>query len=485
MSADGLADAHDLAVGSIRALAGALVHGVPFRAVADALDEDYGDALALDGDAEMILEAARNLDGEGVSVSVDTLLSEGIGRFSISHVSEMAASPDTLKHHANKVLTYLSFNRRATIGKRIIDLATRGEINPALDTQMAGILESGNTTGKRNRSAITSIRAADIKPEKVEYLGLGIPRGKITILDGDPGLGKSTLTADWAARVSSGTPFPGDNGRRTPGDVLILNFEDGASDTIVPRLAAAHADLIRVHILRGIRSPGDRFDSPLTFPRDLGALEAEAARASAKLIVIDPLMAALESKIDSHRDQDVRRVLAALAALAERTGAAIILVRHLNKNSNSPAIYRGGGSIGIVGAARAGFMVVKHPEDQTRRVLASTKNNLRTAPPALEFDLVNDPHEVVARVAYGSHLDLDADEILAVGRKPGPKAEKLSAAMTYLSEQIADGATWQEATRSAIDAGHTKSTVYRARREFQNSQVVRDMGIWEKEEEII
>jgi RecA-family ATPase len=119
---------------------------------------------------------------------------------------------------------------------------------------------------------------------------------------------------------------------------------------------------------------------------DIDALRKAILEVGAKLVTIDPLMAFLPSEIDSYRDQDVRRGLAPLKDLAEETGAAIVLVRHLNKNQGGSAIYRGGGSIGIVGAARVGLLVAKDPDDAQRRVLAVTKNNLPKEMPSLAFE---------------------------------------------------------------------------------------------------
>jgi 5S rRNA maturation endonuclease (ribonuclease M5) len=231
------------------------------------------------------------------------------------------------------------------------------------------------------------VNLEDVMPEQISWLWYGrIACGKVTLLDGDPGLGKSTLALEIAARVSRGEQLPEHLFQAVgPAGVVILSAEDGLADTICPRLRAARADLTRIRAITATADGG----LP-SLPTDIPAIEATALAVGAKLIIIDPLMAYLDAKVDSHKDQDVRRALAPLAAMAERTGAAILVVRHLNKNggANNP-LYRGGGSIGIIGAARSALFLAKDPMDDTgaSRVVASTKRNVAKPPPSLRFVL--------------------------------------------------------------------------------------------------
>ena len=160
------------------------------------------------------------------------------------------------------------------------------------------------------------VRLADVQPESVSWLWAGhIPLGKLTILEGDPGLGKSALTCDLAARVSTGRPMP-DGTAGVEGGVVFLSVEDGLADTIRPRLEAAGANLDRIVAFSGMRdSEGERLP---TLPKDLVGLERTIRESSAALCVLDPLMAILGGEVNSWRDQDVRRALAPLAAMAER-----------------------------------------------------------------------------------------------------------------------------------------------------------------------
>lgn len=247
-----------------------------------------------------------------------------------------------------------------------------------------------------------TVTLADVTPERVEWVWPGrLPAGKLVVLDGDPAVGKSTLTVDWAARVSTGSPWP--DGEPCPrGSVLILSAEDGLADTIRPRLDAAGGDAARVHAMTAVAVPGDdpqRRSRPVTLD-DAPEIEAAIRDKQATLVIVDVLMAYLPSGTDSHRDQDVRRVLAVLAAIAERTKCSIVLLRHLNKAPGGNPLYRGGGSIGIVGAARAAMLAAVDPDDENRRVLAVTKTNLSAAPPALGYRLVDSPADGCARVEW-------------------------------------------------------------------------------------
>ncbi len=241
--------------------------------------------------------------------------------------------------------------------------------------------------GRASRSRI--VRLGDVKPERVEWLWPArIPLGKLTILDGDPGLGKSTISVDLAARVSTSRPMPGETTARPSAGVILMSAEDGLADTIRPRLDAAGADVSRVVALVGIVA-GDGTERLPTLPGDLAPLEAAIVENGAALVVVDVLMAYLSADVNAHRDQDVRGALAQLAAVAERTGAAIVVLRHLNKSAGGPAVYRGGGSIGIIGAARSALVVGRDPDDEERFVLAVTKANLAPLAPSLAYRIVD------------------------------------------------------------------------------------------------
>lgn len=305
-------------------------------------------------------------------------------------------------------------------------------------------------------------RLSDIEAQPIEWLWPGyLPAGMLSLLDGDPGVGKSTLTADLAARVSTGQAMPDGSGGGKPATVVFLSAEDDVARTIVPRLAAAGADLERIVTVR-LRA-GDGTDrQPLIAPADLVHVEEVIRDEGARLLVVDPLMAYLPDGVNANRDHDVRRALSALAGLAERTGCAVVVVRHLRKSAAESPLYRGGGSIGIIAAARAAFVVARDPEDPDRRVLAPLKLNVAPEPPARAFRLVVDPDCTHPRIAWEGVSSLDADALLAV---PPDRAESsaLGEAIDVLREILTDGPLSAKAVRAqAREAGLSWITVRRA-----------------------
>ncbi|MBI5864556.1 MAG: AAA family ATPase [Planctomycetes bacterium] len=280
----------------------------------------------------------------------------------------------------------------------------------------------------RNASAIqvpspVLVRLSDVHPELVRWLWPGrIALGKLTLLAGDPGLGKSFVTLDLAARVSSGTAWPDLPLLPNPaGDVVLLSAEDDLSDTIRPRLDAAKADANRVVAIQAVRRvliTGQTQEEYFDLTQDLPALEAAIGQQpDCRLVVIDPLTAYL-GKTDSHKNAEVRAVLAKLFELAARHKVAMLAVTHLNKASTMPAIYRAMGSLAFVAAARAVWAVVRDDEDETgrRRLFLPVKSNLSPDETGLAYAL--EPVGQTARVAWESGaVSVRADDALGGGRK--------------------------------------------------------------------
>jgi hypothetical protein len=200
--------------------------------------------------------------------------------------------------------------------------------------------------------------------------------------------------------------------------VVLLSAEDGLEDTIRPRLDAAGADVERVLALdkipdgAGVRLP--------VLPQDAIFLKDAAQRMGARLVIIDPLTAFLAGETNAHKDQDVRRALHPLAKVAEDTGAAVLVIRHLNKAAGGNPLYRGGGSIGIIGAARSGLLVARDPDNPDGRVLASTKCNLARLPASLSFDLSTADNGAL-RVGWIGECAHTAESLLAA---PGDDEER-------------------------------------------------------------
>jgi len=342
--------------------------------------------------------------------------------------------------------------------------------NPCEADDSSGSVPSPDNASNRKQPVKVSqiVTMSDVAPEHVSWLWRGrIPLSKMTMLDGDPGLGKSTLTLDWAARVSTGAPFPGSTERRLPAGTLLLGAEDGLADTVRPRLEAANADASRIHVMVAVRTKpnGDRcpYERLPQVPTDLPLIAEEAIRLDVKLIVIDPVMAYLDPDVESFKDHHIRRALSPLGRMAEATGAAVVLVRHLNKGDGS-ALYRGGGSIGLIGAVRCGMIVGKDPDDPDRgRVLAPTKNNIAAPQPAIRYRLVSTANGV-ARVEWGETCHLDADALLSVP-KSADDASALDEAVDFLNDLLThQSITAREMKRLAKDAGISDSTLKRAKR---------------------
>src|SRR5581483_7235669 len=260
---------------------------------------------------------------------------------------------------------------------------------------------------------------------------------KLTILDGDPGMGKSLLSIALAASVSTGHPMP-DGTPVTQGGVILIAPEDDASDTLKPRLAAAGGNPSHVLLLNTVVSLDEKkmllIDRPFSLSTDLAILEAAMKRTNARLVILDPLMAVLGHSIDSSRDQDIRAVFTPLSQLAERTNCAILIIRHLSKGASENALYRGAGSIGIIASARVGLLVAQHPYEENKRILATTKNNLSKKAPNLTYQVIENPSGIPyiqwlgennstlsALLSGDTNLSLDRQKILQVLRDaPGP-----------------------------------------------------------------
>jgi hypothetical protein len=267
------------------------------------------------------------------------------------------------------------------------------------------------------------ILASDVKPEKIDWVWPGrLARGKVTVLDGDPAQAKTSVTLDLAARVSTGAPMPDERHRHIPAGAVIVNYEDGAADTIVPRLIAAAADLSRIIIFDLNAAP------TISDDEGLGEIERAIRAVNAVLLVVDPLMAGVSDNADSHNDHKMRRALRPLAAMAERTHVAVLVTRHRPKGGSRNAVTSGNGSIAIIGAARFGLLAATDPDvpesDSDRQhchLLAVSKANLsmteatlryRTAGATIPGDAPDDPFPTL-KVDWRGYSALSGDAIVA------------------------------------------------------------------------
>lgn len=306
---------------------------------------------------------------------------------------------------------------------------------------------------------------ASIRDEPVRWLWEGrIPLGNVTMLVGREKLGKSTLTIELAARLSRGE-LPGHlNGQ--PAGALLLSYEDSAASTIKPRSRAAGADLDRVQIVSASR---DGAPDLVSLPDDIEKIGEVAVEHGARLLIVDPFSASLNGNIDNHRDQEVRRAIAPLAALAERADLAVLAVTHWNKAQGGGPLDRVLGSRGLTAAVRSvlAFGVSPDSEDDSPdRVLAHAASNLGPEAPSLACRIEGrvvegDDGEAIptSRLVVVGESDARVADLLVV-RGEGERSA-LEEACDWLGDELADG-EWRLSRDLKAAANCSESTLKRA-----------------------
>jgi putative DNA primase/helicase len=306
---------------------------------------------------------------------------------------------------------------------------------------------------------------ADVEPEQVSWLWPGrLAKGKLNLLVGDPGDGKTFLSLDVAARLSKAAEWP-DGGNAPKTSSLILTAEDGLSDTIRPRLDAQGADVTAISALEAVCAAGGE-ERAFSFDTDLVALKQAIEDTGAGLVIVDPLSAYL-GKVDSFKDADVRRVLSPLARLAEVAKVAVLGIVHLTKDAQRRAVARVQGSVGFVGAARVVIAVAKDRGDERRRLVMPIKNNLTARAPVLAFRL-DDGGRLVWEPGTISGVDVEA--VLAGSARNSlvegsDEPSKVDAAVAFLEEVLGPGPMHQEEVkRLAAERGIAERTLCRAKK---------------------
>jgi len=266
----------------------------------------------------------------------------------------------------------------------------------------ATLIESkpgSEVVGERDRLEADLVCLADVTPQAVRWLWYGrIPLGRITLLVGRPGCGKSFIMCDLAARLSNGSHWPDPGFDCAPvGDTILICAEDDPADTLRPRLDAAGANCRRVYLLTAGKIIVDGEERVIPFDlSNLGLVRtALDSRPDCKMVVIDPVGSYLSSQVDAHRDNEVRAVLFPLAALAAERGVAIVLVCHTRKALAPYADDMALGSRAFVGVARSVLHVVADPNDNARKLLLPGKCNLSPPPPGLAFRIDGTPGRLV------------------------------------------------------------------------------------------
>ena len=285
------------------------------------------------------------------------------------------------------------------------------------------------------------IRMSDVESREVQWLWRGrVALGRISLLVGMPGMGKSFLTAYMASRVTTRSPWP--EGSPCPmGSVILISAEDDPGDTIRPRLDAHHADPARVHLLSMVVKKEKGKTRELMFTlQDLEALESSLQQIpDCKLIVIDPIGSFLGAKTDAYRDNEVRGVLAPVAQLAEKYGPAVVIVAHRRKTTSTFADDLALGSRAFTGIARTVLHLTRLPQDKARRLLLPGKNNLSAEGSGLAFTIGGTPPSICWE---RDPVNMTADDALAEeakSSKTGPKPAARDRAAEWLQELLANG----------------------------------------------
>lgn len=330
------------------------------------------------------------------------------------------------------------------------------------------LLSNAQTQQSKPSGRLVTVRAADIKPEHVEWLvDQSFPLGMLAVIGGQPGLGKSQISINLAAGVTTGKGLPGTGGFNNLGSVIILANEDDAARTIRPRLDAAGADISKVHIVEGVAREGADVDM-FQLDLDIAELRDRALQiGNVKLIIIDPPSAYLGTKVDSYKDSDVRRVLMPLGTLAQETGAMILLIVHLNKRTDGGAQQRFSGSTAWTAAPRVGFMVAEDPLTKQRFMLP-VKNNIGDDRLGYQYHIAEKLIQYGGQKFKSSYIVWDQTTNRSVAQLlTPPKANKPDAvglAKDFLEDELAAGVLAVEEVQAAAKAaGISWSSVLRAK----------------------
>ena len=270
------------------------------------------------------------------------------------------------------------------------------------------------------------IRMSEVVSTNVEWLWKPyIPFGKVSILQGNPGEGKTYFAMQLAAACTGRKPLPGMDVIE-PFNMIYQTAEDGLGDTIRPRLEEAGADLERILVI-------DDGDKPLTLTDE--RLEKAIRENSARLVIIDPIQAFLGADVDMNRANEVRPVFRKLGDIAQDNRAAILLIGHLNKANGMSSLQRGLGSTDIIAAVRSALFIGKLKDDPTIRVLTHEKSSLAPAGDSIAFTLGDEDG-----FSWIGAVEITADQLLSGAKEVTPKATKVEQGVKLLEEMLRDGA---------------------------------------------
>jgi hypothetical protein len=393
-----------------------------------------------------------------------------------SYLREVAEAAPIATHAAAYAKTVADLYRQRRIVEAGLQLLRLGHdhlhaernIDALAAEALSAVRDATAECGAMSRGGAKPVvlNMADVVAERIEWLWPGrIALGMLTLVAGDPGLGKSFFSCDLAARVSLGSAWPDDVRTRAPrGGVVMLNAEDPVAQVVRPRLDRAGADVRRINFVQAVRDQGADYERQLDLSRDLAAVEgAILATPDCKLVIIDPLSSYVGT-IDAHRSNEVRAVVDPLAKLADRHRVALVCVTHLNKGSNGggPAIYRATGSLSFIAAARAGFYVCRDKDRPERRLLLPAKNNLAPDTLGMAYAIVDG-----ALAWEADPVSMTADEAMQQAAAAGHDRSERREAVDWLAHVLASGPVpVKELQQLANNAGLAWPTVKRAKDEL-------------------
>ena len=318
---------------------------------------------------------------------------------------------------------------------------------------------------RRDEPNLKLINMEQVEVEKIDWLLYPfIPFGKVTIVQGDPGEGKTTMVLQIIAKLTkgeavlpSGSDEPALEAKTVdlePVNVIYQTAEDGLGDTIKPRLLSAGADCSRVMVI-------DDNDQALTMMD--ARLEEAIIKTNARLVVLDPIQGFLGTAVDMHRANEIRPLMKRVAVLAEKYHCAIILIGHMNKNSNGKSSYRGLRSIDFQAAARSVLIVGRIKDEPEIRVVCHVKSSLAPEGKSIAFRLDKD-----TGFEWIGEYDISADDLLSGDNR----GQKIHAAKEFLKEILASGSVAQTKVAEEAESRRIKKkTLWNAKKELEIDSV--------------
>jgi RecA/RadA recombinase len=322
--------------------------------------------------------------------------------------------------------------------------------NVAMLPIIEGIMHADFITPLYNLSYYTSIET-----QVVEWLWYPyIPYGKISIIQGDPGDGKTTFALQIAAMLSKGVPLPNNTETSSPLSIIYQSGEDNPADTIKPRLEAAGADCSKIALINTL-------DAPLSISDE--RLEKAIIEADAKLLVLDPLQAFIPEDCDLSRALDMREAMSSLAGIAERTHCAVVIIGHLNKSTGIKNLYRGIGSIDIAAIARSVLYIARPDDKSSLRIVIHIKSNLAKAGSSVAFTFDDDGRFMWVNLAESlTESDLSSFPINVVQDSKQKVIERFLIELLTSGEKSA-----QDVFALCSERGYAKRTVDRAKKSLK------------------